>query len=160
MTEPIPLQVEHVTVEFVVEPFCLSGRSLRTMKTSAQWCLVDISYFTHNWETRGWRKRLIPSRAGPKDLPTASLLKNRQASELEGAPPTEQIFNLIILCEKYLQHRQDLYHVFIDIKKALDKVWHAVFGQPWRSATSAPALFESSNTSVIRPLGQSSSTAV
>ncbi|WP_295438152.1 reverse transcriptase domain-containing protein, partial [Thiolapillus sp.] len=37
----------------------------------------------------------------------------------------EQIFNLRILCEKYLQHQQDLYHVFIDFKKAFDKVWHA-----------------------------------
>ena len=27
---------------------------------------------------------------------------------------TEQIFNLRILCEKYLQHQQNLYHVFID----------------------------------------------
>ena len=30
-----------------------------------------------------------------------------------------------ILCEKYLQHQQDLYHVFIDFKKAFDRVWHA-----------------------------------
>ena len=37
---------------------------------------------------------------------------------------TEQIFNLRILCEKYLQHQQSLYHVFIDFKKALDRVWH------------------------------------
>ena len=37
----------------------------------------------------------------------------------------EQIFNLRILCEKYLQHQQDLYHVFIDFKKAFDRVWHA-----------------------------------
>ena len=38
---------------------------------------------------------------------------------------TEQIFNLRILCEKYLQHQQNLYHVFIDFKKAFDRVWHA-----------------------------------
>ena len=36
LTEPIPLQVEHVAVEFVVETFHPSGPSLRTMKTSAQ----------------------------------------------------------------------------------------------------------------------------
>ena len=30
-----------------------------------------------------------------------------------------------ILCEKYLQHQQDLYHVFIDFKKTFDRVWHA-----------------------------------
>ena len=34
-------------------------------------------------------------------------------------------FNLRILCEKYLQHQQNLYHVFIDFKKAFDRVWHA-----------------------------------
>ena len=33
--------------------------------------------------------------------------------------------SLRILCEKYLQHQQDLYHVFIDFKKAFDMVWHA-----------------------------------
>ena len=38
---------------------------------------------------------------------------------------TEQIFNLRILCEKYFQHQQDLYYVFIDFKKAFDRVWHA-----------------------------------
>ena len=25
----------------------------------------------------------------------------------------------------HLQHQQDLYHVFIDSKKAFDRVWHA-----------------------------------
>ena len=43
----------------------------------------------------------------------------------EAQAATEQIFNLRILCEKYLQHQQDLYHVFIDFKKAFDRVWHA-----------------------------------
>ena len=38
---------------------------------------------------------------------------------------TEQIFKLRILCEKYLQHQQDLYHVFIDFEKAFDRVWRA-----------------------------------
>ena len=69
LAEPIPLQVEHVAVEFV-EPFRPSGPCLRTMKISAQWCRVDTSYFTHNWETRGGRERLL-SRIGPKDRPTA-----------------------------------------------------------------------------------------
>ena len=42
-----------------------------------------------------------------------------------GRSTTEQIFNLRILCEKYPQHQQDLYHVFIDIKKAFDRVRNA-----------------------------------
>ena len=40
---------------------------------------------------------------------------------------TEQIFNLRNLFEKYLQHQEDRYHVFIDFKKALDRVWHAAW---------------------------------
>ena len=39
---------------------------------------------------------------------------------------TELILNLRILCEKYLQHQQNLYHVFIDFKKAIDRVWQEV----------------------------------
>ena len=38
------------------------------------------------------------------------------------------MFNLRILCDRYLQHQQDLYHVFIDFKKAFDGVWHKA---PW-----------------------------
>ncbi|WP_419619845.1 reverse transcriptase domain-containing protein [Thiolapillus sp.] len=30
-----------------------------------------------------------------------------------------------MLREKYLHHQQYLYHVFIDFKKAFDRVWHA-----------------------------------
>lgn len=37
----------------------------------------------------------------------------------------EQIFNLRLLSEKYSQHQQDIYHMFIDFKKAFDRVWHA-----------------------------------
>ena len=48
-----------------------------------------------------------------------------QAGFRAGRSTTEQIFNLRILCEKYLQHQQNLYHVFIDFKKAFDRVWHA-----------------------------------
>ena len=29
-----------------------------------------------------------------------------------------------MLCEKYTHHRQYLYHIFIDFKKAFDRVWH------------------------------------
>ena len=44
------------------------------------------------------------------------------ADEQEGHSTTEQISNLRILCERY---QQDLYHVFVDFKKAFDRVWHA-----------------------------------
>ena len=29
-----------------------------------------------------------------------------------------------MLCEKYTHHQQYLYHIFIDFKKAFDRVWH------------------------------------
>ena len=53
------------------------------------------------------------------------IIAEEQAGFRAGRSITEQIFNLRILCEKYLQHQQDLYHVFIDFKKAFDKVLHA-----------------------------------
>ena len=43
-----------------------------------------------------------------------------------GRSTTEQTFNLRILCEKYLQRQQDLYHIFIDFRKAVTRVWYAV----------------------------------
>ena len=52
------------------------------------------------------------------------IIAEEQASFRAGRSTTEQIFNLRILGEKYLQHQQNLYHVFIDFKKAFDRVWH------------------------------------
>ena len=49
------------------------------------------------------------------------IIAEEQAGFRAGRSTTEQIFNLWILCEKYLQHQQDLYNVFIDFKR----VWHA-----------------------------------
>ena len=65
--------------------------------------------------------RIILSRLKPQ---AEKVIAEEQASFRAGST-TEQIFNLRILCEKYLQHQQDLYHVFIDFKKAFDRVWHA-----------------------------------
>ena len=53
------------------------------------------------------------------------IIAEEQAGFRAGRSTTEQIFDLRILCEKYLQHQQDLYHVFIDFKKAFDRVWRA-----------------------------------
>ena len=52
------------------------------------------------------------------------IIAEEQAGFRAGRNITEQIFSLRILCEKYLQHQQDLYHVFIDLKKAFDRVRH------------------------------------
>ena len=50
------------------------------------------------------------------------IIAEEQAGFRPGRSTTEQIFDLRILCERYLQHQQDLYHVFIDFKKAFDRV--------------------------------------
>lgn len=51
------------------------------------------------------------------------IIAEEQAGFRRGRSTTEQIFNLRVLCEKYSQHQQDLYHVFIDFEKAFDRVW-------------------------------------
>ena len=66
--------------------------------------------------------KIILNRLKPQAEKTIS---EEQTGFRAGRSITEQIFNLHILCEKYLQHQQDLYHVFIDFKKAFDRVWHA-----------------------------------
>ena len=53
------------------------------------------------------------------------IIAEEHAGFRPGRSTTEQIFNFRILCEKNLQHQQDLYHVFVDFKKAFDRVWHA-----------------------------------
>ena len=53
------------------------------------------------------------------------IIAEEQAGFRAGRSTTEQIFNLRIQCEKYLQHQQNLDHVFINFKKAFDRVWHA-----------------------------------
>lgn len=45
---------------------------------------------------------------------------------------TEQIFNICILREKYIQHQWEFFQVFINFKRPFDKVWH---GLPLRSST-------------------------
>ena len=53
------------------------------------------------------------------------IIAEEQAGFRAGRSTTEQIFNFRTLREKYLQHQQNLYHVFIDFKKAFDREWHA-----------------------------------
>ena len=70
--------------------------------------------------------KIILNRLKPQAEPQAEkIIAEEQAGFRAGRSTTEQIFNLRILYEKYLQHQQDLYHVFIDFKKAFDRVWHA-----------------------------------
>ena len=66
--------------------------------------------------------KIILNRLKPQ---AEQIITEEQAGFRAGRSTTEQIFNLRILCEKPLQHQQDLYHVFIDFKEAFDRVWHA-----------------------------------
>ena len=52
------------------------------------------------------------------------IIAEKQAGFRAGRSTTEKIFILRILCETYLQHQQNLNHVFIDVKKAFDRIWH------------------------------------
>ena len=69
--------------------------------------------------------KIILDRLNPE---AEKIIAEEQAGFRPGRSTTEQIFNLKKICERYLQHQQDLYHVFIDFIKAFDRVWHAA---PW-----------------------------
>ena len=66
--------------------------------------------------------KIILNRLKPQ---AEKIIAEEQAGFTAGRSTTEQIFNLRILSEKYLQHQQNLYHVFIDFKMAFDRIWHA-----------------------------------
>ena len=53
-----------------------------------------------------------------------------------GRSTTEQIFNLRILCKKYLQHQQNLYRVLIDLKKPLAEYGMQPYGPSCGSTIS------------------------
>jgi len=53
-----------------------------------------------------------------------NIIAEEQAGFRKGRSTIEQIFNLRLLCEKHLEQQKDLFHVFIDFKKAFDRVWH------------------------------------
>ena len=57
--------------------------------------------------------KIIVNRLNPQ---AEKIIAEEQAGFRVGRSTTKQIFNLQILCEKYLQHQQDFYHVFKDFK--------------------------------------------
>ena len=65
------------------------------------------------------------------------IIAGDQAGFRAGRSTTEQIFDLSILFEKYLQHQQNLYHVFIDFKKKpLTEYGMQPYGPPCGSTIS------------------------
>ena len=59
-----------------------------------------------------------------------------QAGFRAGRSTTEHIFNLRILCEKYLHYQQNLYHVFNDFIKTVIEYGMQPYGTPCGSRIS------------------------
>ncbi len=57
------------------------------------------------------------------------IIAEEQAGFRPGRSTPEQIFNHRLLCEKYLQHQQYIYHVFVDFKKAFGRALGATMRQ-------------------------------
>ena len=71
-----------------------------------------------------------------------NIIAEEQAGFRRGRSTIEQIFNLRILCEKHLQHQRNIYHVFIDFKKAFDRVWHEALWATMKKFNISGKLFE------------------
>ena len=96
--------------------------------------------------------KIILNRLKPQ---AEKIIAEEQAGFRAGRSTTEQVFNLRILCEKYLQHQQDLYHVFIDFKKASDRVWNAAWWATMRKYNISTNLIQ-----VIKNLYNKATSAV
>ena len=57
--------------------------------------------------------------------PQAEKIIAEEQAGFRAGRSTAEHFKLRILCEKYLQHQQEISHVFTDFKKTFDKVWLA-----------------------------------
>ena len=122
-----------------------------------------LSYHTSHYRTISlishpskFMLKIILNRLKPQ---TEKIIAEEQIGFGAGRNTTEQIFNLRILREKYLQHQQDFYHVFIDFNKVFDRVWHAVLWATMKKYNISTNLIRVINTSMTRPLVPFSSTA-
>jgi len=68
---------------------------------------------------------------------------------------TEQIFNIRILGEEYINHQKELHHNFIDFKKAFDRVWHEALWATLKKHNISPRV-----TTTIRSLYDNAVSAV
>ena len=86
---------------------------------------------------------------------TEEILAEEQAGFRPKRSTVEQIFNIRLLVEKHLQHQRDLFHNFIDFKKAFDHVWHEGLWQVMTNFNIDTTLVE-----VIKALYKNSNSAV
>ena len=97
--------------------------------------------------------KIIPNRLKPQ---AEKIFAEEQASFRAGRSTIEQIFNLIIICQKYLRHHQDLYYVYIVFKKTFDRVWHAALWATMKKYNISANRISVIKTSLTRPLVLSS----
>ena len=83
--------------------------------------------------------RIILNRLKPQ---AEKIIAEEQAGFREKRSTMEQIFNLRVLAEKCLDHQKELYHVFIDFKKAFDRVWHDALWATMKKYNISPKLIE------------------
>ena len=81
--------------------------------------------------------KIILNRLQPQ---AEEIIAEEQAGFRVGRSTTEQLFNLRMLGENYLQHQQNLYHGFIDFKKAFDRVWHEALWATMRKYNINPSI--------------------
>ena len=96
--------------------------------------------------------RIILDRLKPE---AKKIIAEEQAGLRAKRGTLEQVFNLRIIREKYLDHQEELYHVFIDFKKAFDRVWHEAL---W--ATMTKYNINRNIIDLIRQLYQKTNSAV
>ena len=64
--------------------------------------------------------KIIKNRLQPQ---ADRIIAEEQAGFMKDRSTIEQIFNIRILCEKHNLQQKKLYHIFIDFRKAFDRVW-------------------------------------
>ena len=83
------------------------------------------------------------------------ILAEEQAGFRAGRSTMEQVFNCRVLIEKHIEHQKELYHNFIDFKKAFDRVWHEGLWQVLRDFSIEEGLVQ-----MIQTLYHNASSAV
>ena len=89
-------------------------------------------------------------------LKAEELLAEELAGIRPGQSTVEKIFNSRVITDTHLQHQRDLFHSFIDFKKAFYRVWHAGLWQVLTSfnteeelVQAIQALYENSSSAVL-----------
>ena len=77
-----------------------------------------ISLISHSKQVKS---RVILNRLGSQ---AEHILGEEQGGFRTQKSTTEEIFNLRLLVEKHFEHQKELFHNFINIKKAFDHAWH------------------------------------